>query len=315
MDDHKPLVTVNILSFNRKEELRNTLTKVYEQDYNNIEIIVVDNASSDGSPEMVKEEFPNVKLIRMGKNVGIAGWNEGFKAANGEYVLVLDDDSYPIFDTIRVGIARLIKNTNVAIIACNVVPSSDYGLQASNNLEELEKPVNNFVGCGAIIRKSVFSLLGGFKKELFLYFHEVEYSIRVVDAGWEIIYCPTSVIIHNLAFSNRQYDKNWIDNRKVYYDIRNLLFIIYLHFSFSKSWPLFFRILLGRITFGILNKKLLLVLSAIRSTINCIINTKPKRDLISKSTQKRYLYGSFAGGFFFFNNYYGLKRPKWLKHN
>ena len=51
------LVTVNILSFNRKDELRNTLTKVYEQDYKNIEVIVVDNASSDGSSAMVKKEM------------------------------------------------------------------------------------------------------------------------------------------------------------------------------------------------------------------------------------------------------------------
>jgi len=68
----EPLVTVNILSYNRKDELRFTLTKVYEQDYKNIEVIVVDNASSDGTLEMVEEEFPNVKLIKLDKNIGIA---------------------------------------------------------------------------------------------------------------------------------------------------------------------------------------------------------------------------------------------------
>ncbi|MEO8232502.1 MAG: glycosyltransferase, partial [Ignavibacteriota bacterium] len=64
MNDN-PLVTVNILSFNRKDELRNTITKVYEQDYKNIEVIVVDNASSDDSAEMVRTEFPEVQLIQM----------------------------------------------------------------------------------------------------------------------------------------------------------------------------------------------------------------------------------------------------------
>jgi len=93
--NNQPLVTVNILSYNRKDELRNTLTKVFAQDYKNIEVIVVDNASSDGSSEMVKNEFPSVQLIQMEKNIGIAGWNEGFKIAKGDYVLVLDDDSYP----------------------------------------------------------------------------------------------------------------------------------------------------------------------------------------------------------------------------
>ena len=95
MNTDQPLVTVNILSYNRKDELRNTLTKVYEQDYKNIEVIVVDNASNDGSSEMVIKEFPNAQLIQLEKNIGIAGWNEGFKVAKGEYILVLDDDSYP----------------------------------------------------------------------------------------------------------------------------------------------------------------------------------------------------------------------------
>ena len=71
----EPLVTVNILSYNRKDDLRNTLTKVFEQDYKIIEVIVVDNASSDGSCEMVESEFPQVKLIRLKEIIGIAGWN------------------------------------------------------------------------------------------------------------------------------------------------------------------------------------------------------------------------------------------------
>ncbi len=91
---NNPLVTVNILSFNRKEELRITLTKVFEQDYKNIEVIVVDNSSSDGSQKMVREEFPSVNIIELNENIGIAGWNKGFEIAKGKYVLVLDDDSY-----------------------------------------------------------------------------------------------------------------------------------------------------------------------------------------------------------------------------
>ena len=59
---NNPLVTVNILSFNRKDELRITLTKVFEQDYKNIEVIVVDNASTEVSPEMVEKEFCGVKV-------------------------------------------------------------------------------------------------------------------------------------------------------------------------------------------------------------------------------------------------------------
>jgi len=57
MNNQNPLVTVNILSYNRKDELRVTLQKVFEQGYKNVEVIVVDNASADGTPEMVELRF------------------------------------------------------------------------------------------------------------------------------------------------------------------------------------------------------------------------------------------------------------------
>jgi len=313
--NEEPLVTVNILSFNRKDELRNTLTKVFEQDYKNIEVIVIDNASSDGSVEMIKNEFPLVQLIQMKENIGIAGWNEGFKAAKGEYVLVLDDDSYPITNTIRIGINKLMNENKIGIIACNIVTGSQSDFLSSYHSSDLEKPVNSFVGCGAIIRTSVFKSVGGFESELFLYFHEVEIALRIVDAGWEIVTSPKSIVVHNIVSTNRQYDDNQVDNRKVYFDVRNLFLVIYLHFPFSKSLSLFMRILLGRIVYGILHNKLFVVLSAIKSAVGIMIKLKSSRTIVSESTQARYLFGSFAGGFFFYNFNYGLRRPRWMKQN
>ncbi len=313
--NEEPLVTVNILSFNRKDELRNTLTKVYEQDYKNIEIIVVDNASGDGSSEMVKKEFPDVELIQLEKNIGIAGWNEGFNAAKGEYILVLDDDSYPIINTIRIGIIKLMNENKIGIIACNIVIGSQFDLESASVYDELEKSVNSFVGCGAIIRRNVLETIGGFESELFLYFHEVEIALRIVDAGWKIVASPKSIVVHNIASTNRQYDDNLVDNRKVYYDVRNLFLVIYLHFPLSKSLSLFMRIMLGRIVYGILHNKLLVVLSAIKSAISIMIKLKSNRAIVSESTQARYLFGSFSGGFFFYNFNYGLRRPRWMKQN
>lgn len=310
-----PLVTVNILSFNRKDELRNNLTKVYEQDYKNIEVIVVDNASGDGSSEMVKKEFPGVQVIQLEKNIGIAGWNEGFKAAKGEYVLVLDDDSYPTGSTIKVGIKKIIDNPNVAIIACKIVSDPRHKPYNESEKIDFENFVNSFTGCGAIIRKSVLEKVGGFEKELFIYFHEVEFSIRVIDAGWNILFCPTSIVIHNFSIANRLVDSDLVDSRKVFYDVRNLILIIYIHFPLTKSVFLIVRIILGRILYGFLEKKLNIVLSALKSAFSRMRAIKSQRKTISDYTQKQYLNGSFAGGFFFFNSNYGLRRPKWMKQN
>lgn len=120
---------------------------------------------------MVKKEFPDVQLIQLEKNIGIAGWNEGFKVAKGEYVLVLDDDSYPIINTIRIGIIKLMNENKIGIIACNIVIGSQFDLESASVYDELEKSVNSFVGCGAIIRRNVLETIGGFESELFLYFH------------------------------------------------------------------------------------------------------------------------------------------------
>ena len=264
---------------------------------------------------MVKNEFPSVQIIQMQKNIGIAGWNEGFKVAKGEYVLVLDDDSYPISSTVTVGIEKIIENPNVAIIACKIVTDSKFKQHTELAKIEYENFVTSFIGCGAIIRKTVLEKIGGFENELFIYFHEVEFSIRIIDAGWNILLCPASIVIHNFSITNRKVDSNWVDSRKVFYDVRNLLLIIFLHFPLTKSIFLIVRIILGRIFYGLLEKKLSIVLSALKSAFGRISTIKSKRKIISEYTQARYLNGSFAGGFFFFNSNYGLRRPKWLKQN
>lgn len=309
-----PLVTVNILSYNRKEELRNTLTKVYEQDYKNIEVIVVDNASVDGSSDMVINEFPAVQLIRMPANIGIAGWNEGFKVAKGEYVFVLDDDSYPIHSTITVCVEKLLSNFNVAVIACKIISKTEItDIDPGVNLQD--SPVTSFIGCGAVIRKNILEKVGGFEKELFIYFHEVEYSMRVINTEWEIMFCPASLVVHNVSEINRKLDSLLIDDRKIFYDTRNLIIIIFLHFPLIKSSFLLLRIILGRLLFGILNKKLRIVFGALNSALIKIIGLRKKRYILKESVRAKYLYGSFAGGFFFFNSNYGIRKPEWLKSN
>jgi len=221
----KPLVTVNILSFNRKDELRNTLSKVYEQDYKNIEIIVVDNASSDGSSEMVKQEFPNVQLIQMEKNIGIAGWNEGFKVAKGEYVLVLDDDSYPDKSSVLKAVQVFDKNNQLGIIAYNII-----NLRLSNSETETfaQKP-RFFVGCGALIKTRVLNKIGFYNEQYFIYFHELDYSARCYDAGYEILYLSSVSVFHNqslLSRGNKNEDPYFSEYRFRYYFISYSIFLI-----------------------------------------------------------------------------------------
>ena len=91
----QPLVTAAVLAYNRRDPLRITLTKLRDElDWpgERLEVIVVDNASTDGTADMVRAEFPGTKLIVNERNTGISGWNRAFEAGTGEWFLVLDDD-------------------------------------------------------------------------------------------------------------------------------------------------------------------------------------------------------------------------------
>lgn len=291
--ENNPLVTVNILSFNRKDELRNTLTKVYEQDYKNIEVIVVDNASLDGSADMVASEFPEVILIRLDKNIGIAGWNKGFEIAKGEYVLVLDDDSYPERDAIGKGVYHLLTDNRIGIIAYRIF---------NNYFNEEEtlyfyKNINSFIGCGALLTKNLIQNVGYFNEILFIYHHEMDYSLRSLQKEYIIYYLENATVIHNQSVKGRgsKTINPLINNVRYYYYFRNLFIIQLLYFNGYE--------LLRNITRLIVNKTLICLsylywkeyLKAILSVFFNIKNIYKIRSPVNINIQKSYriYYGFF----------------------
>lgn len=292
-----PLVTVNILSFNRKEELRHTLTKVYEQDYKNIEVIVVDNASSDGSAEMVEQEFPSVILIKLQKNIGIAGWNRGFEIAKGEFVLVLDDDSYPEEGCIKISIVEIVKDKNIGILSCSIFNTS------YNSFETYDYSIENeyrFIGCGAIIRKDIFGKCGYFLDEIFIYVHEIEFCMRVLNNGYLVKFSPGAIVIHNQHKLNREFnDRARLDLRKLFYSSKNILLILFLHFPLKLVFFRMLRIIFGRIVYGIRTQTLSIIIRAIREFVSQAVMLKNSRVLLLPSILSIFMNGAFAGGFFF----------------
>jgi len=95
-DSNLPLVTIGILSFNRRDDLRLTLDVVTRAiQYPSFEVLVIDNSSSDGSLEMMREEFPTVRVFEVGSNLGMPARNFQTKLARGKYLFSYDDDSYP----------------------------------------------------------------------------------------------------------------------------------------------------------------------------------------------------------------------------
>ncbi len=220
-----PLVTINILAFNRREEVRQTLGELQSVDYPReaLEILVVDNASSDGTGEMIAEEFPDVRVVTLAPNRAVAGWNAGFEAGRGEFFLVLDDDSAPQ-SGLKEAIVYLQENPKVGILACNIVG----GLFTTQKLKDGQKWVG-FVGCGALIRREVVNSIGGYAPWIHLYAHEWEYGLRCLNAGFEIRYFQQCLIRHRASSVNRS------SRLTVSYTTRNELLIVFIYFGQRRT--------------------------------------------------------------------------------
>src|SRR3954464_14683262 len=149
-----PTVTIVFLVYNRREELRISLERMLgDSNYpgDRVDVIVVDNASDDGAAEMVRAEFPDVRLIRREVNVGVSGFNDGFAAARGDYVLALDDDCYLPPEGLRQAVAAAEEN-DADLVSFAVARPGDPDYRFNDGYRT---GLLSFWGCAVLMRRSV----------------------------------------------------------------------------------------------------------------------------------------------------------------
>jgi GT2 family glycosyltransferase len=189
-----PSVTLVYLVYNRRDELRDSLQRMLQSDYDSarVDVIVVDNASTDGSGDMVREEFPDVQLLSHEKNVGVSGWNVGFAAAKGDWVLALDDDCYLPPDGLRKAVNAALEHDADLVsfkVRSTINPSHYFD-------EEFYAGLFGFWGCAVLIRTPVLQELEGYDPEIFLWSNETEFTIRLLDRGYRHLRYPGVVAQH-----------------------------------------------------------------------------------------------------------------------
>ena len=288
--ENNPLVTVNILSFNRKKELEETIKKVFEQDYKNIEVIIVDNASSDGTQEMIQAEYPDIKLIALYKNIGISAWNFGVDESHAEFILFLDDDSYPEPGSIFAGVQALQNDEDIGVAGFEIFNSQ---LKKIENKEGLQFFKENkyslgFIGCGAIIRKELFIKLNGFNKNIFLYHHEYDFSARVYNLGFRVVLIEGVRVVHNYSKTNRgkRASKNCVDERKYFYGFLSLAVFqiqnISLHFRLVYVIKLFISRFYIAVHLGLVKSYFKASSLILKNIIRCKYDIDPLRRDVQK---------------------------------
>jgi GT2 family glycosyltransferase len=198
-----PSVTVVCVCFNRRGLLRTVLTKTLREcDYpGELDAIVIDNASSDGTPQMVRAEFPAVHLIVREDNIGAPAWNQGFAAAKSDYVLILDDDCYLPPDGLRRAVAAA-GQYDADLVSFKVVSSLEPGHVFT---DAYPTGLIMFWGCAALVRRQVVQELGGYDPQMFIWANELEFTMRFYDRGYRHLHFPCVVAQHMKLPSTDEY--------------------------------------------------------------------------------------------------------------
>ena len=208
MQDGWPSVTIVFLVHNRRDELRESLRRMLTaSDYDpaRLDAIVVDNASTDGSAAMVRDEFPGVELIVNDANVGVSGWNRGLAAARGEYVLALDDDCYLPPDGLTRAVAAA-RDHRADLVSFRVVSTRDPGYAFT---DAYPTGLFSFWGCAVLMRRDVVRALGGYDPEIFVWANELEFMLRFFDHGFRHLYLPEVAAQHMKAPPARDRAVEW----------------------------------------------------------------------------------------------------------
>jgi GT2 family glycosyltransferase len=233
-----PRVAVVIVSFNVRDLLRDCLQSVLAPEGVSLELVVVDNASSDGSVEMVLQEFPSVCLIKNDRNRGFsAASNQGIKATRGAYVLSLNPDTvlhagalaslagyldgHPAVGAVGPKIVR--PDGSLDLAARRSFPSPAVAFFRLTLLSRLfphnprfarynltdrspdeEQEIDSGTAACLMLRREALDQVGNFDEDYFMYGEDLDLCFRLKAAGWRIMYLPTAVVLHIKGQSSQQ---------------------------------------------------------------------------------------------------------------
>lgn len=232
-------LSVVIVNYNTKKLTIDCIQSVLKSKLNfQYDIFVVDNASSDGSVEQIKSEFPNVHVISNKENVGFSkANNQAIKACSSRYVLLLNSDTIVNENTLDEMIRYMDEETNVGAVGCEVnlpdgtldkachrgfptpeaslyymiglakkIPnSSKYNSYHKSymNMHEVHD-IDCLVGAFMMVRREAFEQVGLLDEEFFMYGEDIDWCYRIKEAGWRIVYNPTVSIVHYKGASSRR---------------------------------------------------------------------------------------------------------------
>jgi GT2 family glycosyltransferase len=196
------LITVVVVNYNRCNDLREALQSVRNQYYQDIEIIVVDNASRDDSIDMLKEEFPDVSVIALKENIGMDGYSVGFEKAAGEFIFQMDNDSLMPDKNVLGEVVRRFNEgpEDLAVVATRVEEfnSEKDEIETLRLKDKRIGPLNTggFHSGGVGFRKKYLDQVGYYNRDIFLYGSELFLQMKFLAAKYKVYYYPEILMLH-----------------------------------------------------------------------------------------------------------------------
>ncbi len=257
-----PSVFVTVLNYNGKSVIRKCLLGIFELDYPNLEVIVVDNHSTDGSLEIVREFFPRCHIIANPANLGFsAGNNIGIRFAlekMADYVFLLNNDAVLEKNTLARLIEDCEQNSKIGIISPVILNKKSKKIWFAGGkinwlrmkAEHLNDPSfpetklfesQYICGCAMLIKQKVFREIGLFDEKFFLYYEDADFSLRARKKGFHLAVCPRTVAYHA---ERSEYNENNKTNKTYWLIISGIIFFRKHTPFFLKPWQMIY--FLGR---------------------------------------------------------------------
>lgn len=268
-----PLVSVVVLNYNGKIYLERCLSSLLNQTYPYVEIILVDNASSDGSVDFVRARFLTVKTIENEKNLGFAaGNNVGIRIAQGKYIVTLNNDTeaHPEWLEHLVRVAE--NDETIGMCASKVLSFDDpriidsvgvviYPDGMSRGRGRLEEDTGQYdqveevllpSACAALYRRKMLNEIGLFDESFFAYCEDTDLGLRGRLAGWRAVLVPSAIVYHLYSRTGGRYSALkafLVERNHLWVALKSLPLSMLLKLPFYTLWRYLVQ------TYGVFNHR------------------------------------------------------------
>lgn len=266
MVQKQPAVAVVILNWNRKDILLECIQSVKDMEYSNTHIVVVDNNSSDGSVEAVKEHHDDVIIVENAENYGAPkGRNFGIERAlqtDAEYIFSIDNDLVADKNLITAFLETFYSDSNIGCAGAKIYDyvERDLILSAGSKVDYTQNIVRQYgrgqkdrgqfnevfdvdwVGTGAMmVRRDVYEKVGLFDPDYIGYgYEDADFGVRVTQGGYRCVFCPGAIVWHRPHSGVGTYTYN-----KKYLETRNAIYFMKKHARFHQWIKYLFIVILG----------------------------------------------------------------------